>query len=99
MLRYLTCPIATGTCCRLLVDKVARQAGPLASWLHALASPAPARICARIWSFLLGDGNRPLVAEVVQVDPIGLLGGHRRDRRDHANAEGDRPDRQRDVGR
>ena len=39
------------------------------------------------------------MAEVIQVDPIGLPGTHGRDRCDDRQAEGDRTDLERDVGR
>jgi hypothetical protein len=44
------------------------------------------------------DGNRAWVTEVVHVDPIGLPCTHGRDRRDDRNGEGDRPNRERNVG-
>lgn len=48
---------------------------------------------------LLVYGNRALLAEVIQVDTIGLPGTHGRNRRDGRHAEGDRTDLERDVGR
>jgi len=39
------------------------------------------------------------MAEVIQVDPIGLLGSYGRDRGDERHAKRDRTDGERDVGR
>src|SRR6266536_1297915 len=44
-------------------------------------------------------GNRLQATEVVQVESIGLPGGNGRNRRDYRDAERERPDGERDVGR